>query len=244
MGLLDAFKARLGIKQKEFAIVTINGKEKVIERIDSFLPNSIRLNGYAIIPETEFLTYQALNSILPTPEFSSMKIMAVSFISISENTKIYRAYLDFNLLNLNAIFIMVTEEGISKEVTDQIYFITLKVDFPQTIEDWEPYLNKGFGLGEYYYTKDNGDVYTRISGIEGENFSSPFVVKEEGILDPAGQKGWKAELSYHLYQRELSDGSLEYMLIEVIDSESMPKGVRYSVGINLPSSTKFIKPPS
>jgi hypothetical protein len=240
-------------KVTEFELVTLisDGEKWEIERKDAHLPKGLRIGAIATMPESVFIAAQAFGSVIPsrTGDFGIKSISAIH-VPLVPGMKVYRAYLTVCGDNDNCSFIQATVQ-IREETSDKVeklielaYFTTVFTDYPSSEEDWNNYLGEE-GIGSINFTDNDGHEYHRVTG-RGEHCRC-LTAEEKGIITPAGDKGWASELSFHVYERELQDGSPEFCTIEVFEVKSSnvmneeSGGVRFMVGIPLPLDIVLIQ---
>lgn len=234
MNIPGFLRTKFGYKKAE--TVKVDGHK--VERLDSWLPQGLRIGSIVSLNEMWFALNQGLGGSAPTPSEMTHTVKQVSSLVINSDIKLVRAYLTDDL------YIQFTME---KKAADTEYkliqvhlFQVVFTDFPQ---DWESVLGPD-GLGQYLFTDNDGHEFHRATG--NGDYSAPESAVERGISDAAGQTGWVTDINYHLYERQLDADTTESLLIqveEVREQNGQPGDsafVTFAVGIEISASTSFI----
>jgi hypothetical protein len=236
MNIPGFIREKFGLKKAETTTIQVDGHKVEVDRLDSWLPQGLRIGSIISLNENWFYTNEGLGGTIPKPEELTGTIQYLSYVDVDSKIRLFRAFINPDL------FLQFTIRKDDKHLEEIHLFSTVYTDFPQ---EWETVLGPD-GLGQMEFYDSPGNRFYRVTGANS-SYEKPQEAEERGIFDPAGQKGWITDLSYHFYQRILSDDKTpEFLLIQVEDvrEENGQPGdrasVTYSLGIELPVTTSLI----
>ena len=232
--LLNLFKASVGVNKKpETTKTVVNGHTIEVERIDAKLRLDIRIGALVSFPESRIPIVQALgSSINVSAKSQDSKILAIGSYHLGDY-KVYRTYITQESDNQEFIQILTHEDKDGKIIVDEaVLFSSFFIDYPTNEDGWQYYRD---AFNSETYTNDLGQEYNRVT--EGETHAN-FTL----VYSPDGSKGEDLEIEYQLYERNLSDDSSEFTLVEITDHVEKGKAeVWFYTGIPLSiSEVKFI----
>ena len=242
MNIPGFLRTKFGYKKVE--TIKVDGQK--VERLDSWLPQGLRIGSIVTLNENWFSINQAFGGSAPTPETMNHTVKMISSLVINSGIKLVRAYLTDDLyIQFTMQFTQPAPLALplppsAYKLIEIHLFQVVFTDFPT---DWESVLGPD-GLGQYIFTDNDGHEFHRVTG--NGDYCEPQSAVERGISDAAGQTGWVTDINYHLYERQLDATSTESLLIqveEVREQNGQPGDsayVSFAVGIDLPTTTSFI----
>lgn len=209
-----------------------------LPRVDKGLPLGATVGGILEIPRASFALLTG--SLVRVPEAAQLPIEAIGRVRLEADTDIlvhryYTGVGDLQGRGLSFLQVMSNADGI----VDMGYYQIGCRQIPQTTEEQEAFMGRGFGLGEvdYWMAEDQlrelklpmAQILEILAGQEALNFKrdldggeyvAPLVGRETRIDDEFGEKGLTQKVRFMPYVRTLPDGNTERLLVsfEVVES--------------------------
>ncbi|MHB8921641.1 MAG: hypothetical protein ACYC3A_11885 [Halothiobacillus sp.] len=202
---------------------------------DSTAPLHARINGIIEMQQTPLIRAMAAGSLFDLSIAPQNTILGISHITLDMTGDLWRLYTELgDVLNTDDRFVQLYtgEDGNLIEAL-ACTRLTGFVPTPDEIDAFQG--EQGFGLGEQTYTlwrpqlNALGLSDTQLQPIMGDSdrieyhrdpdpalpFLPPFKGRETEIEDAAGTRGRASDVWFMPYVRTLTDGSLEYLLIQL-----------------------------
>lgn len=233
---------------------------KDLTRVDTGLPFNAQIGGLIEVPRASFALLDG--TLVKVPATAQMPIVAAGRVRVdgADDLVLHRLYTScgYNRNGEGQSFLQVLRQG--EEILDIGYFSFLCRQVPMTEAEQEPFLGKGFGLGDidYFMREDqltaSGFSDEQIDALlpgdtdalnfvrdapTGDAYIEPYTARETRLDDSVGEKGLQKQLHFMPYTRALSDGQQERLLVsfevvESMDGKRAPQVyVDFLVGISL-----------
>ena len=234
----------------------LDGKAR---REDQALPLRARIGSLVKMQMSPLIRAQSNGSLIGMPREADDRIVAISQIKLQLPGVVYRFYMSKGDDDAKETFLQTycDEQG---HVAEILYCTQLARVIPETAQDQDDYTGvPGTGLGEHDYTLWREQLADTLGAAElmqvfGDNeridfrrdigephiaFAAPLSGTETRIDDAAGMQGFKQEIYYMPYVRDLSGGGKEYLLIttEIIESvngDTSERGIHVDFVIGIP----------
>lgn len=237
-----------------------------LERVDSGLPFSAQIGALLEVPRADFALLDG--SLLQVPKLAQMPIVAVSrmHLDADDDLALFRLYTDCGTDRGGvgqSYLQVVCRAGAVDDIRDLAYYQFLCRNFPVTEEEQEPFLGKGFGLGQTTYEMADdqlsgiphvaGNFNDLLAGKDalyftrdtpaGGDYVAPYRAQENRLDDAEGEKGLTKEVSFMPYVRDLAGGGpngrqerllISFEYVETMDGKPAPAvHVDYMAGLAL-----------
>lgn len=199
---------------------------------DSNLPFGAKFGSLLSLPLASYVTLT--NSLIQLPDQAQITVESISRLHVSgiPHAKILRLYTNKGsaLEDRDQSFLQLLV--VNDEVMQATYYKQLLRLIPATVEEQEPYLGRGYGLGDIYYRLGRDlliDSYLTSAQFEkvlkgrenleyfrdaptGDDYLAPYRATETRLDDPHGYTGMEQEVRFMPYWREV-DGGKELLTI-------------------------------
>lgn len=229
-----------------------------LPRQDVNLPYNAHLGALMDVPRSSFAVLD--RTLLRVPDASQVVILAASRLRLADTAslEVFRLYANtghFRTGHGQSFLQVLMEQDTPREATfyQHLFRIT-----PTTPADQEPYLGRGFGLGELTYNMGEDQlalcglppeaIQTLLDGSDALSFQrdggegdyiTPYQATETRLDDAEGMTGLRQTLKFMPYSRELPNGRRENLMISfiVVDSvnglEAPAVHIDFHVGLTL-----------
>jgi hypothetical protein len=250
---------QLGKRILEKRVDQAKASTNALPRQDTGLPYGAQIGSLMDVPRASFAILDG--TLLKVPGSAQMQIQSIGRVRLDADPslEIYRFYTDAGDRRTDAgqAFLQVlSKDGQPVEATyyQQLFRLT-----PATAEEQEPYLGKGYGLGQLWYNLGEDQlalcgltpdqIATLLAGAETldyqrdtpvqDEYIRPYTAVENRLDDQSGMKGMRQKMYFMPYVRVLPDGNRENLMIsfEVVDSVDGQRApavhVDFMVGLTL-----------
>lgn len=187
-----------------------DAKKGVVE--EQPLPLGFKINGLVKLDETSFIVAKELDWF---PGVDNT-VLATGKLELFEDD-FFRIYLKST--EENESFLQLNSDG-----TEAMLFATIFEVEPQDEQEWADWLEPHAGmLGGDTIETPEGEEYKRVWGYEGETWSVPikYVESITASKEQTDAESFESEVESMLFQRELSNGETEFLMVSVEDGKSI-----------------------